>query len=217
MPKDDLYKILGVPSNADKKAIKKAYRAAAKKSHPDMKSQGGSEKKFALVKKSFDILSDDERRAKYDATGDDSEAAPDNHHSDVVNIIAFAFNMVLQECEQQGQSPLETDLIKAVKAKINKSIEDSRKNIRIQKNMLATDEKISGRFSNDKVGIFEGIVGQRISQLRMSIEKMEAGIANAEQAKEMIKECQYRKDDKPYESPGDAMMRRMGAIAYVSY
>ncbi len=195
----DLYKVLGVRKNASKESIRKAYKKAAMKAHPDT---GGSQEKFALVKRAHDILTDEERRAKYDSTGDDSEAQPDNAFSQVMNIIAFAFNMVLGECQQQGQSPLERDMIYAMKTKIQNNINDAEKNIRIQKNMMETDMKLRSRFSRKKKtepNIFYAIVGHRIKQLQEQIAANELGVKNGKDALEILKDFSFKSDEAKHE------------------
>lgn len=63
----DYYQILGVAKNASKDDIKKAFRKLAHQYHPDKK--GGDEAKFKEVNEAYQVLSDDERRAKYDQLG----------------------------------------------------------------------------------------------------------------------------------------------------
>ncbi|KAG9016045.1 hypothetical protein FRB90_003708 [Tulasnella sp. 427] len=63
----DYYKVLGVSRDADSKTIKKAYRAKARDAHPD---KGGSEEKMAAVNEAYEVLSNDELRARFD-NGDD--------------------------------------------------------------------------------------------------------------------------------------------------
>jgi curved DNA-binding protein CbpA len=62
----NLYDILGVESGATPEQIKKAYRKLAMKHHPD---KGGDHETMQQVQKAYDILSDEDRRAKYDAHG----------------------------------------------------------------------------------------------------------------------------------------------------
>lgn len=65
MSKGDFYKILGVPENASQEDIKKAYRRLAHQYHPDRK--GGSEEKFKEINAAYQVLSDTQKRARYDA------------------------------------------------------------------------------------------------------------------------------------------------------
>lgn len=62
------YKILGVPRTAAKKEIKKAYREQALKWHPDKnpKDSEEAEKMFADISEAYEVLSDEEMKAKYD-------------------------------------------------------------------------------------------------------------------------------------------------------
>jgi molecular chaperone DnaJ len=60
------YHILGVESNATQDEIKKAYRKLALKHHPD---KGGDEEKFKEISEAYTILSDEEKRQKYDRYG----------------------------------------------------------------------------------------------------------------------------------------------------
>lgn len=62
----DYYKILGVDKNASKDEIKKAFRKAAAKHHPD---KGGDEAKFKEAGEAYAVLSDDKKRAQYDQFG----------------------------------------------------------------------------------------------------------------------------------------------------
>lgn len=60
------YDILGVEESADKDTIKKAYRKLSKQHHPDM--NGGDDGKFKEIAEAYEHLSDDVKRAQYDAS-----------------------------------------------------------------------------------------------------------------------------------------------------
>ncbi len=69
MSQKDYYDILGVSKNASDDEIKRAYRKLAKKYHPDINKEHGSEEKFKEVQKAYEVLSNADKRAAYDRFG----------------------------------------------------------------------------------------------------------------------------------------------------
>jgi len=67
MTKRDYYEVLGVQKNASADEIKKAYRKAAVKFHPD--KDGGDETKFKEVGEAYEVLKDNQKRQRYDQFG----------------------------------------------------------------------------------------------------------------------------------------------------
>ncbi|MFQ5575862.1 MAG: DnaJ C-terminal domain-containing protein [Anaerolineae bacterium] len=66
----DYYKILGVDKNATKEQIKKAYRKLARKYHPDVNpGDKQAEEKFKAINEAHEVLTDPQKRAKYDRLG----------------------------------------------------------------------------------------------------------------------------------------------------
>src|SRR5712691_43533 len=69
MPQD-MYEILGVPRDATEADITKAYRALARKYHPDRNpGDKEAEAKFKEIQNAYDILSDTAKRSNYDRFG----------------------------------------------------------------------------------------------------------------------------------------------------
>ena len=72
----DYYQTLGVDKSADEKQLKKAFRKLARKYHPDVAPDDAeAEKKFKAVNEAYAVLSDPEKRKKYDKYGKDWEHA----------------------------------------------------------------------------------------------------------------------------------------------
>lgn len=68
--KRDFYEVMGVPKNATEDEIKKAYRKLAKKYHPDLNpGDKEAEAKFKEVNEAYEVLSDKDKRARYDQFG----------------------------------------------------------------------------------------------------------------------------------------------------
>ncbi len=65
-----LYETLGVSENASAAEIKKAYRRLARKYHPDINKSPEAEEKFKEINAAYEILSDEEKKRKYDQYGD---------------------------------------------------------------------------------------------------------------------------------------------------
>lgn len=75
-PEYDPYKILGVSRSASQAEIKRAYKNLAKEWHPDKNKDPNAEDMFIKVSKSYEILSNEERRSNFDRYGQMDENQP---------------------------------------------------------------------------------------------------------------------------------------------
>src|SRR5579864_2690246 len=87
----DYYKILGIPKTASEEDVKKAYRKLARKLHPDLNpNDKEANKKFQQINEANEVLSDPEKRKKYDQYGKDW-------------VHAEAFEKAQQSAESRGR------------------------------------------------------------------------------------------------------------------
>ncbi len=69
MTQRDYYEILGVPRNASLDDIKAAFRTLARQYHPDVSKESDAEEKFKEINEAYGVLSDADKRARYDRYG----------------------------------------------------------------------------------------------------------------------------------------------------
>ena len=108
--KTDYYEVLGVTKNASEAEIKKAYRVVAKKYHPDMNpGDAEAERKFKEAAEAYAVLSDPEKRAKYDQYG---HAAFDPNAGALILLIWEIFSEIFSEiCSVvEADREIQTDL-----------------------------------------------------------------------------------------------------------
>jgi molecular chaperone DnaJ len=67
--KRDYYEVLEVDRNASKEELKRAYRRMARKYHPDVNHEAGSDERFKEINEAYEVLSNENSRAAYDRFG----------------------------------------------------------------------------------------------------------------------------------------------------
>jgi curved DNA-binding protein CbpA len=105
-----LYKTLGVNRDATVDQIKQAFRAKSMKHHPDRNpGDKRAAERFQKVVLAYRVLSDSERRKRYDETGDIQDA-PDNRASKLVSTLSQVFQMVLTKLLERNLDPKQQDM-----------------------------------------------------------------------------------------------------------
>ena len=69
----DFYGALGVSRDASEKEIRQAYRKLARQHHPDVNGSGASDERFKSINEAYGVLSDPDKRRRYDRHGDNWE------------------------------------------------------------------------------------------------------------------------------------------------
>jgi curved DNA-binding protein CbpA len=165
--KKSLYDKLGVEKNASKEEIKNAYRKKAKENHPDA---GGNKEAMSELAEIYSILSNDKKRAKYDATGETKETPFGERFMGFINEI------FVRMIEEEGDV-VHKDLIKAFqnKAKVilNELIKAKQKQERNQKKFTEVLTRLKSKNNKHVFMVLESKqndLKQSISQYEDEIE-----------------------------------------------
>ncbi len=86
----DYYQVLGVSRGCDQQEIKRAYRRLARRYHPDVCREDGAEDKFKEISNAYTVLSDPEKRRRYDMYGENG-ASTNGAPVDVFDLFSQVF------------------------------------------------------------------------------------------------------------------------------
>lgn len=130
MSKRDYYEVLGVSKNASADEIKKAYRKLAKEHHPD---KGGDETLFKEISEAYEVLSDNDKKAKYDRFGhaDDNRGSYDDMHSGFNDM----FGQFFRQRQQQQRERVGENMTLTVKLTLEEIFEGVKKKYNYTRNV----------------------------------------------------------------------------------
>lgn len=179
----DPYEVLGVGKDASSTQIKAKYRSLSKTYHPDKNE--GDDTKFKQIKDAYDILSDPERRQRYDKTGrtDKNPVTPEA----IRNVMEGMIQNVIDQETMASEQPLAINVIdwQDIKLKIITSMKISRR--QVVADLKATERKLNiarrlaarfkskqeqdpvGEIFKAKIENIEGLFRQQQSALELSI------------------------------------------------
>lgn len=179
----NLYEILGVTNLVKKEQIKKAYREKSAKCHPDV---GGDAEEFIQINKAYQILMDDEKRARYDKGETiDNILNPKNNRS--FEIIAHIFCITLDNFDAEDKNIIK--IVKQdIKMNINKIEEEIEKRNALKINYEKALKKIKHKDSNN---ILVQITNSRIQIKIDEIAKLQSEKHHFDEALKIIKDFNY--------------------------
>lgn len=185
-----LYDDLGVPPNASQEEIKAAWRRKAKATHPD---KGGSAKAFAVVETAYRILSDEEKKSRYDASGETD--LPKDPLTEARQNVAQLF---LQAAE--GYNEDTCDMIAAVRDVINRNLSAMAATKVQNKTKQRKLERVLKRLKHkrkDGLNIIAGAVEQRIRGLDETNKEIEEATVKGNLMLEVVAEYEYEVSTDP--------------------
>lgn len=181
-----LYEDLGVPKDADRAAIKRAYRKKAQKLHPDR--DGGDKEKFFAVQKAYDVLYDDARRAHYDAHGTDGQT---DRHGDLVRRLAALFMHFVETADVDH-----ADIVALMRQALLDGKSTTQQGLKQQEAKITKYERTKKRLTKKGAGdnLLVQMLDGQISNVRRSIELGKAEFTNVDDMLKMLVDYQYTTD-----------------------
>lgn len=206
-----LYEVLGIATTADAAEIKSAYRSKAQQNHPD---KGGDKEAFQLIQEAYEVLSDPDRRARYDSDGTyRHEARPTEEqkvNAAAQNGIMQVLTQIIDGIEQVEYSDLFEVVTKEV-AKLRDGIEGERDGLtkRLDKHEKAVS-RIKAKDGHDNVAAL--LMQAVITSIKGEIEKAEFAVKVGNRMIELIGQHTYEKDDMPEDLQNEQHQKEAKAL-----
>lgn len=184
------YRTLGIKKSATADEIRIAHRRAVMRHHPD---RGGDREKFEAAQKAYEILSDPERRARYDRNGDTSDPAAGRAISEVVSFIAPILFRIIEQLADRSVVASATDLHSHVADGVDQVIKGMKEEIALLRMQVGFLYKGIGRFKakSGEQCVLDGVMKSRLSEIEAQVARLDGDIARAIRAKEFLAECTY--------------------------
>lgn len=180
----ELYKILEVIESASAAEIKKAHRRLAKEHHPD---KGGDPEKFDKIQQAYEVLSDPERRAKYDETGE----FEDEKDRSKQEFVSFVDQVIIPEIVKANA--LSFDLIGIASLSLEKSRNDA-----MNQKVAATSHRDQLQRSlkrikrkDDGVDLITQMITQKVDALNGLLDQIDKALASLDRIQEELDKYEY--------------------------
>ena len=178
----NLYDSLGVDKTASQEAIRAAYRKKAREHHPD---KGGDVAKFQEIQAAYDTLSDPERKARYDQTGETHQGP--TLESQALSYIAALLPKILDSVLDVSRLPLIDKLKEAANADIARMTADKQQGERI----VAKRREALKRLSP---GILSAMIETEIGVIEAKIKSIDNQLASLALALKIISDHSYQSE-----------------------
>ncbi len=186
----DPYATLGLQRSATQAQVKKAFRNASKRAHPD---HGGKADEFHKVKRAHLVLSDPAARARFDATGEMPSEAATNPDQPALTIIA---GMIGGLIDQIDEDIFTADLVAVMRHHLQQGVAAHEKNIAGLEKRIARAERLKGRFSTkgDQPNLIESVIAARLVEYSRAIDANRLGAVHGKRAVEILADYVFRAD-----------------------
>jgi curved DNA-binding protein CbpA len=189
----DLYRVLGVGRGAAQDDLRRAYRHKAKSSHPD---SGGTVGAFGEVATAYAVLSDPERRERYDLTGEIDPPRADTLDASAIEVIAQKLGLIIH-AEQDVTS---LDIGALIEGAIREDMAQRRGNIAGHERAIQRTTKLRARIRRKAHGqdnMLVKVLDWHEVSAKDQIRKNEAAVASLKRALEILKDYSFAEELTP--------------------
>jgi curved DNA-binding protein CbpA len=186
----DLYQILGIKRAAARDEIQKAYRRKAKSLHPD---GGGSVEAFGELSTAYTVLSDSDRRERYDTTGEVVVVRPNNLDASAIEVIAQKLGLVLHAEQDMTSMDIAALLEQAIRQDVAEREAQMAGLQRAMERARTLRDRVK-RKSEGRDNMLARVLDWHESSAKTHIKKNEEAIRSMDRALEMLKDYSFTED-----------------------
>lgn len=197
----NLYQALGVKRNATADEIKQAFRAKSMKHHPD-RNPGDKKaaERFQKVVSAYRVLSDPERRQRYDETGDIQDM-PDNNTAKSVSMLSQVFQTVLAKLMEQNLDFKRQDLPKLMRDFCSHQLTELAERRKVLEKAKLMIAPLQGRFSvKHGDNLMEEVAAFELTKIDKELSHMSESEKSTKQVLEWLQGCSFRQDEDMFAS-----------------
>jgi curved DNA-binding protein CbpA len=163
--------------------------------HPD---RGGSQEDFQQVQLAYSILSDSEKRKRYDVTGEIDPSKIDNSLAEIMQFVSTALTAVLEDLACKGKKPHQEDILAMMRTTFNESLTHLRNQRKPIEQKRENISQLLGRFTVEDGGdnTLEGAIKFHISDLDKHLKQIDDNSERIRKALEYLRKYRFRADPK---------------------
>lgn len=196
----DLYRVLGVGRRATADRITKAYRKLAMKYHPDRNiGDDAAKEQYALVHLAYEVLSDDSRRAQYDATGETAAPKVNQALAEIAAVLSGLFVGIVESIVNQGGDVARENIVDHMRKAVATHLKNLKKVTKEVTTLRAALETALPRLAlakgdDDKEDVITGAGRAHLAVLARRLTMIEDEERRFGKALEFLKAYSYRVD-----------------------
>jgi len=182
-----------VPRDADRAAIRRAYRDKARRTHPD---SGGSPQEFERIKAAYDTLIDEARRRRYDETGEVHGAPVDRHRTQLMEMLSVGLDLAMRKLSRRARPPKHADMVWLTSEALRQRRQEWIGLHRELEKIAERSRELLGRFTTASGdNLMETVVAHRVETCQKELATLDERIKLVDEALEVLNGMTFRVAD----------------------